>query len=109
MDGSAGDTTDRSCGDAAAMVDEPVARVQHAAPAPLQHPAFPRDLRGVRLPVYGTVELEGRIPAEDEAVNRTPIDVPAHYRFGFRSREKLNQLARRHRSSSFRDGFLVHS
>ena len=52
----------------AAVVDEPVTRVQHPAAPALLQPSLASDVRLVGLAVDRAVELEGRVAAEEEAV-----------------------------------------
>ena len=88
----------------AAVVDEPVPRVQHAAAAPLGEPALAGDVRLVRLAVDRAVELERRVAAEDEPVDAVRLEPRGREhrrvepRFGLQPREQLHHLGGRQRA-----------
>jgi len=74
---------------AAAVVDEPVPRVELPLTATLQHPSLSRHRSNVRLSVDDTVEFEERVTAENE-----PVDLGRDHRRGLEPGEKQHGLRR---------------
>ena len=76
-------------------------RPPHAAPA------LDGDLRMMRLAEHGAVELEQRVAAHDDAVDRFAAHESPHDRFGLGAREHLHRLVHGQRPGRRRDRILV--